>query len=38
MEDERKEKQPSRFVKVQDVMSICDCSESHAYRCLVPDQ
>lgn len=30
MEDERKEKQPSRFVKVQDVMSICDCSESHA--------
>ncbi len=31
MEDERKEKQPSRFVKVQDVMSICDCSESHAY-------
>lgn len=34
MEDERKEKQPSRFVKVQDVMSICDCSESHAYRIM----
>ena len=30
MENERKEQQ-SRFVKVREVMEICDCSESHAY-------
>ena len=29
MENERKEQQ-SRFVKVREVMEICDCSESHA--------
>ena len=34
MENERKEQQPSRFVKVQEVMDICDCSESHAYRIM----
>ena len=33
MENERKE-QPSRFVKVHEVMEICDCSESHAYRIM----
>ncbi len=33
MENERKE-QPSRFVKVNEVMEICDCSQSHAYRIM----
>lgn len=33
MENERKE-QTSRFVKVREVMEICNCSESHAYRIM----
>ena len=33
MENERKE-QPSRFVKVHEVMEICDCSERHASRIM----
>ena len=34
MNTEGKETAPSRFVRVQEVMTLCDCSESHAYRIM----
>ena len=30
----RKETEPSRYVRVEEVMELCDCSESHAYRIM----
>lgn len=30
----RKEQQPSRYIRVQEVMELCDVSESHAYRIM----
>lgn len=35
IEEQRKEiKEPPKYVRVDEVMSICECSESHAYRII----